>query len=137
MDIRPYKNLTNEELITKYKKVRKKRSSKYMGEKRKKLVEKFGFDPKNASHMLRLLTMCVELLDTGEINVYRVHDAQTFIDVKKGKWTLDEVSQRAEELFAEIRDKYDSSPLPDYPDYDRLNSLVTEWLKEHYEIYRN
>jgi predicted nucleotidyltransferase len=129
--------MEHRELVARHNKLKKKLYQGYMGEKRRKLVDKFGYDCKNASHLLRLLTMCVELLDTGEINVYRVHDAQTFIDVKKGKWTLDEVSQRAEELFAEIREKYDSSPLPDHPDYDRLNSLVTEWLKEHYEIYRN
>lgn len=87
---------------------------------------------KNASHLLRLLVMCVELLDTGEISVYRTHDAQTFIDVKQGKWTLDAVSEWAEHLFAEIRDKYDSSPLPEYPDYERVNGLVTEWLRDYY-----
>lgn len=120
------------ELVAAHNKLQKKLYQGYMGEKRRALVDKFGYDTKNASHLLRLLVMCVELLETGEIQVYRQHDAQTFIDIKKGKWELNAVSQWAEELFAEIRDKYDSSSLPDHPMYDRVNGLVTEWLKDYY-----
>src|SRR6266446_3242257 len=34
-------------------------------------IEQFGFDTKNAMHLVRLLRMCKELLETGEVNVTR------------------------------------------------------------------
>ena len=120
------------EITSRYIKMKKRLYQGYMGEKRKALVDEFGFDTKNASHLIRLLTMCVEMLRTGELFVYREHDAQTFIDIKKGVWSLEMVSERAEQLFAQIRDEYDSSPLPEEPDYSKVNEIVTEWLYDHY-----
>lgn len=128
----PADNIELRKLVAYYNKLKKKLYAGYMGEKRKALADKYHFDVKNASHLIRLLTMCVELLDTCTINVYREHDAKTFIDIKKGKWKLEEVSELAEQLFAEIRDKYDACPLPDQPDYEMINSTTTEWLREYY-----
>jgi uncharacterized protein len=119
-------------LIAEYNKLKKKLYSGYMGEKRRKLVDKFGYDCKNASHLIRLLTMCVELLETGKLKVYREDDAQRFIDIKQGKWSLDAISELAENLFGQIRDKYDASKLPEKPNYDLISSKITEWLKEYY-----
>lgn len=39
-----------------------------MGEKRKQLVAKHGYDTKNASHLIRLLRMGMEFLTVEEIN---------------------------------------------------------------------
>ncbi len=55
----------------------------YMGEKRKQLVEKYGYDTKNASHLIRLLKMGVEFLVEGELHVER-EDATQLISIKKG-----------------------------------------------------
>jgi uncharacterized protein len=46
----------------------------YMGAKRKKLVERYGYDCKNASHCIRLLKMGAELLVSGVLHVYREND---------------------------------------------------------------
>ena len=43
----------------------------YMGEKRKGLVEKFGYDTKNAAHLIRLLDMGIEFLNEGVLYVKR------------------------------------------------------------------
>ncbi len=43
----------------------------YMGPKRRSLVGRFGYDCKNASHLIRLLRQCIEFLDTGELQVRR------------------------------------------------------------------
>lgn len=50
----------------------------YMGEKRKALVEKWGYDCKNASHLIRLLRMGIEFLNYGILTVYR-DDAEDLI----------------------------------------------------------
>lgn len=38
----------------------------YMGEKRKSLVDRYGYDCKNAAHCVRLLSTAIDLLKTGE-----------------------------------------------------------------------
>ncbi len=55
----------------------------YMGLKRKHLVELFGYDTKNAAHLIRLLRMGTEALVTGELRVFR-DDAPQLLEIKRG-----------------------------------------------------
>lgn len=103
----------------------------YMGEKRKALVNKYGYDCKNAAHCLRLLTMGFEYLKTGELNVYREHDAQKFLDVKLGKWTLEQVQSEAKVLFDLADAAYLYSKLPESPNYTKVEKLVIEILTSY------
>lgn len=96
----------------------------YMGQKRKALVNKFGYDTKNAAHCIRLMKMCIEFLETGALNVYRTDDVDWLLNIKNGGWTLDEVKEAAAELAAKAEAAYEKSNLPRNPDYDRANKLV-------------
>lgn len=87
----------------------------YMGEKRKALVEKFGFDTKNASHLIRLLTMGIEILEGKGVLVKRTKDRQKLMDIKKGLWTLKEVQYEAGQLRRIFDDAYKHTELPDNP----------------------
>lgn len=101
----------------------------FMGEKRKGLVAKHGYDCKNAAHAIRLLSMAVGLFRTGELIVDRTGiDAQTLIDIKTGKWSLAGVKKVAEDLFAEMKDAKENSKLPEEPDKDKINSLMISTL---------
>jgi predicted nucleotidyltransferase len=92
--------------------------SGYMGEKRKALVDKYGYDTKNASHLIRLLRMCYECLKFGDINVYRSGmDAQELIDIKNGAWDLEYVKSTAAKLFDQCKIAFDKSKMQDYPDF--------------------
>lgn len=96
----------------------------YMGAKRKKLVERFGYDTKNAAHMLRLLTMSAEFSATGEMKVFRDEDGQTFRDVKSGLWSLDRVQGRAAELYEAIKLADAASTLPMEADAAKAEELL-------------
>jgi predicted nucleotidyltransferase len=103
----------------------------YMGEKRKALVDKFGYDTKNSAHLIRLLKTCIEFLDTGNINVDRTSiDAEIIKDIKSGKWSLDNIKKYAEQLFNDAKVSFDKSQLPEKPDYNKANELVKEILME-------
>ena len=82
----------------------------YMGQKRKELVDRFGYDTKNAAHLIRLLKMGMEALVEHKLNVMR-KDATTLIDIKKGRWTLDEVKEEAKKGFDLIEQAYVNSTL--------------------------
>jgi len=100
----------------------------YMGEKRKKLVEKFGYDAKNASHLIRLLTMCIEILEGGVVIPYRETDSHTFIDIKQGKWGLDRVKEYADYLFEVAKTSRNHTDLPDEPDYKKVEEFLMDAL---------
>jgi len=100
----------------------------YMGEKRKALVEQFGYDCKNAAHLLRLLYMGAEFHKEGVLHVRRTWDRERLIDIKRGKHTLQEVSKMAEDAFREANAAYAESVLPEKVDTDLINKVFTEMM---------
>ena len=97
----------------------------YMGEKRKKIVAKYGYDLKNAAHLIRLLHMCIDFLETGRYVVERP-EKDKLIDIKTGKWKLHEVKEEAERLFKLADEKFEKCALPDYPKWDVAEELLIE-----------
>jgi len=97
----------------------------YMGSKRKALVDKFGFDVKNASHLIRLLRMSIEFLNTGELIVKRP-DANELLEIKRGEWELGKVKEEAGRLFKLAEIAYEKSSLPERPDADMVNKICVE-----------
>lgn len=106
-----------------------------MGAKRKMLVEKFGYDTKNASHLVRILRMGIEFLREGELHVLRA-DGPQLLEIKNGKYTLEKVKELAEDLFKRAEAAYDESKLPNNPDYEAVNKLVTEIVWESFNDRR-
>jgi len=99
------------------------RYSREMGAARKALVDKFGFDPKNASHLLRLYRMGVEFVETGVLNVYR-EDRDELMSVKLGEWSLAQVKAEAECLRTAMKAAKEKTPLPAEPE----TGEVEAWL---------
>lgn len=97
----------------------------YMGDKRRSLVERFGYDTKNASHLIRLLRQGIEFLNDGELYVLR-HDASELVAIKNGEWELDRVKREAERLFFRADSAYDRSSLPAAADHDAINQLCVD-----------
>lgn len=105
----------------------------YMGDKRKQLVTQHGYDTKNASHMIRLLNTAKEALTDGMLRVYRT-DAQLYLDIKDGKYTLAQVKEMAEQLFEETHQAYEKSFLPEKVSMDKVDKLCVTLLKEKFKI---
>jgi predicted nucleotidyltransferase len=100
----------------------------YMGDKRKKLVEKYGYDTKNASHLIRLLKMAIEFLIEGRLYVRR-RDSQQLLEIKNGLWTLEQVKKESEKLFGMAQEAYIKSTLPNEPNKETINQLCVEILE--------
>lgn len=87
---------------------------------------------KNASHAIRLLTMCKEALETGSMNVYRTKDRELLIDIKQGKFKKDEVTLMAKSILKEVDIAYDKySFLPNFGNLTLANDIVKRILKQH------
>lgn len=102
----------------------------YMGEKRKQLVKKFGYDVKNAAHLIRLLRMGIEYLTDGVLRVYR-QDNYEIIDIKSGKWSLEKVKKESDRLFKLAEESYVRSELPPKPDFVRAEDLLMSILEQN------
>ena len=108
----------------------------YMGDKRKKLVEQFGYDCKNAAHLIRLLRMGIEFLREGELHVFR-EDAAQLLEIKKGLWTMEQVKEEADRLFKRAETAYDECKLPVAPDLEKINDLVVSLVSRRFSEPRN
>lgn len=97
----------------------------HMGDKRRQLVEKFGFDTKNAAHLVRLLRMGIEFLKDGNLQVTR-EDAPELLEIKRGEWSLERITKEADSLFDLSRKAYIDSTLPENVDREKINSLAVE-----------
>lgn len=107
----------------------------YMGSKRKGLVEKFGYDCKNAAHAIRLLRMGSEFLRTGQFNVNRreVGDADELYAIKTGAWPIERVKAEADRMFAQLETAKNESKLPSFPDERQIQKLLIGILS--YELH--
>lgn len=94
----------------------------YMGEKRKRLVQRFGYDTKNAAHLIRLLRMDVEFLKEGCMQVRRP-DAAELLAIKRGEWELKKIQEESDRLLLLASKLAAHSSLPDGPDWQEVNSL--------------
>jgi len=104
-----------------------------MGQKRRELVRRVGYDAKNAAHLIRLLRMGIEFLTEGALYVERA-DAPELLDIKRGAWPLDKVKAEAERLFALSQEAYVRSSLPSEPDQDAAERLCIEMISEWFQL---
>jgi hypothetical protein len=101
----------------------------YQGKRRKERFERFGFDCKNAAHLIRLLRMGIEVLATGEINVTR-HDAKQLKEIKYGEWSLQKVKSEAERLGHLLDEAFVRCDLPPKPDFQKAEQLLISILEQ-------
>ena len=97
----------------------------HMGDKRRKLVEQFGYDTKNAAHLIRLLRMGIEFLKDGNLHVMR-EDASQLLEIKRGEWSLEKVMNESERLFVDAEQAFLNSTLPERADKDAVNDLCSD-----------
>ncbi len=101
----------------------------FQGKRRRERFEKFGYDCKNAAHLIRLLRMGIEALTSGEINVAR-HDAKQLKEIKRGDWTLKQIEDEADRLQHLLDEAFVKCALPNKPDYKKAESVLIDILSK-------
>lgn len=94
------------------------------------LIERFGYDTKKAMHLVRLLRTGIEILRDGELNVYRP-DRNKLIDIRNGKYSLDEIKDIEQSLRLELADAKEKTNLPKKVNYKRINDLLIGTLESY------
>lgn len=96
-------------------------------EKRSALEERFGYDVKHMSHLLRLLIGARNILTTGEYNPRLTGDNLALVkSVLNGEKTYDWVVKTATKWNEELEELYIHTELPKSPNHKRANELLLE-----------
>ncbi|WP_171038089.1 DNA polymerase beta superfamily protein [Aquibacillus sediminis] len=89
---------------------------------------------KHAMHVVRLLLMGIEVLDTGELTVYREKDRDFLLAIRNGNYTWDEVFQQTNELFIKLEQAKQTSILPEKVNQANINQLYVDLISDCYGI---
>jgi len=100
---------------------------------RAELERRFGYDTKHAMHLLRLLRMGMEILETGQVHVYRP-DREWLLAVRNGLLSYEALVGLAGSYETRLAGLSATSRLPVAPDVDAAEQMVVEmhdrFLKE-------
>jgi hypothetical protein len=80
---------------------------------------------KHATHLVRLMTMCEEILRDHEV-VVRRPDAEFLIGIRNGKLTYDELMEWVVEQDKKLEELFKKSTLREKPDVKALNALCVQ-----------
>lgn len=95
--------------------------------KRKERRENFGYDTKNALHLIRLLTTGCEVLVEGVFHVWR-EDREYLKAILAGKYNFEEIKEIANKKFDLLEEAYITTTLPNVVNYEKINGLLKEIL---------
>lgn len=96
-------------------------------EARAELEAKYGYDTKHGAHLVRLLRMGREILETGKVNVWRGGiDADEIRGVRAGAWSYDRLVEWAEAEDAALGEMYKAKRhvVPNQPDRHAIDALT-------------
>lgn len=136
LDGQPFVGATTEmmEVVKRYRGERRRYySGGYMGQKRRELVRRVGYDAKNAAHLIRLLRMGIEFLTEGTLHVERA-DAPELLEIKRGAWPLEKVKAEAERLFVLAQEAYVRSSLPAEPNPAEAERLCVSMISDYHRL---
>jgi uncharacterized protein len=87
---------------------------------RAELEARSGYDTKHAMHLVRLLRMCGEILETGRVQVRRP-DAAELVSIRNGAWPYERLIEYADSEDARLQEVAARSTLPKAPDVDEID----------------
>jgi len=103
---------------------------KHRNNKRAELEAKVGYDAKDASAVIRIMKMALEIGSTSKVIVKRVDDRDQLLEIKRGEWSYEKVIEYGEKLYADLDSVYETSKLPDEPDRKFANKLCIKIVED-------
>ena len=94
---------------------------------RAELERSYGYDTKHAMHLIRLMRMGLEVLQTGEVRVRRA-DAADLSAIREGTLPYEELLAMAGRLQREMETAVTTTRLPSDVDYGRVDALLIDVL---------
>jgi hypothetical protein len=90
---------------------------------RSALFTKYGYDTKFASNVIHLLKEGIDLMRYGRL-VFPLPYAQEIVDIKQGRYELEQIQEWADRLVEEARRAFEQTTLPAHPRIEEIEALV-------------
>ena len=87
---------------------------------------------KHAMHLIRLLIMGTEILNTHEINTYREKEHDLLMDIRKGKYSYDELFKFVELYDFNFKEASIKTTLPKEPNEGEVEKLLISLYEKYY-----
>jgi hypothetical protein len=87
-----------------------------------------SYDTKHAMHLVRLMRMGLEVLESGNLLVRRP-DAEELVAIRDGKLSYDALLETADELQARMTTAVGKSALPADVNYERVDALALDVIR--------
>ncbi len=94
------------------------------------LEAKYGYDTKHGMHLMRLMRMCVEILEGKGVLVKRP-DADELLAIRNGAWTYERLLEEADKLEKQADTLYATSTLRHTPPVHKLDELCVSIVEEY------
>jgi uncharacterized protein len=107
------------------------------------LEEKYGYDTKHGAHLVRLLRMGREILEWGEVLVWRgeggAEDADELRAIRAGAWSYDQIVEWAHREDEALNQIYRSGnyAVPKTPNRERVEWRVSEMVLDQIRAERD
>jgi len=91
-----------------------------------------NYDAKNMMHTFRLLDMAAEILEEGEIRVFRPN-REELLAIRRGEFSYDTLIEKAEVKLKHIEQLYTKSTLPEIPNLTLIEKKLIEVRRAFYK----
>ena len=98
--------------------------------KRKELIEKYGYDTKFATHVVRLLVQCEQVMMEGDLDLER--NREQLKSIRRGEWKFEDVVNFFNQKERELESLYHSSKLQHSPNERKIKTLLLNFLEMHF-----
>jgi len=90
---------------------------------------------KHCMHLYRLYQMGIEVLQGKGVTTYRKKDLKVLMDIRNGITPLEDVFAMVDSFEKDFQYAKENSPLPEQPDYKKIEELVIEIKKKLLKKY--
>lgn len=101
--------------------------------KRREIEEKYHYDCKHASHLVRLIKMGEDLLTKGKIS-FPLSYAEELLAIRNGAWSFEKIEEFSYNMERKFESLYESSSLPYAANHKKIRNLLIEITSEWYGI---
>ena len=100
----------------------------HMASHRAKMWEKYGYDTKFFMHLFRLLNEGEDLISKGKLE-FPVREKEFLLDVRKGKFSLEELQKEAEKRFERFK-VFSRENLPNTANWNEIEKLLMKIVRK-------
>lgn len=100
------------------------------GCKREEIIKQFGFDVKFATHAIRLLLQCEDILINNDLDLLK--NKEILKAIRRGEVPLEDIKKIFSDKEKHLENLYNTSKLPNYPDEDKIKGILLNCLEQFY-----